>query len=119
MDIETVYNEIVESITNEVENDIPDFTIENDGIGFYDFGDVRKFDKGEDYYHIENDEREIFVFIPNASLQLLNDVVSYTNQEKFYVLSSNNEEIVNIQYYISEMKLARKNWIVVTVKFQI
>jgi len=122
MDLDTLYNQVTEAVAEIIDNNGPDVTIENDGIGFYDYGDQRCFDKGEDFFVLDdNDEREIFIPITDVSMELLNEVVKHTNEEKFYTMGHHNlvdyeYSFIRVEYSISKMEIV-DGGLNVTVKF--
>lgn len=70
MDRYTVYNEIIEQLEKAMEDETIDYTVDNDGIGPYEYWGAKGYDAGTDYLLIENDN-VITVKLENVPTRLL------------------------------------------------
>jgi len=116
--LDSNYDMIVDMISDAIQLDKPKILIENNGIGFYEYGSATGFDAGQDIPYIDDDIIELPVKLP-FSKWLIPRMVDYFNNGGLY--SSCYDDLLNdnhIQVNYSVIKaIAMKDGIKFVIKF--
>jgi len=98
-DTDKAFDYVIDTFTDSI--DFPNVEMGNDGIGPYEFWGQVCNDKGEDYYYIDDSDREMSIDFPMIEQSILIDIVNYYNNEECFrsTISQIHDDAMMIVHY--------------------
>lgn len=102
-DIDKAFDYVTETLNDSI--DFPHIETGNDGIGQYEFWGQKCNDSGNDYYYVDEFDRDITIEFNMISVDLLKMIVDYYTLEECYKSSISdtvgNSDIDLIKYIVT------------------
>jgi hypothetical protein len=105
-DTNKAFDYVIDTFTDSI--DFPNVEMGNDGIGRYEFWGQVCNDKGEDYYYVDESDREMSIDFPMIDPAILIDIVKYYNDEeclKSTVSQIHNDVMMIVHYTVQNITI--------------
>ena len=103
---QTASDKMADMINEILRNDPPVIGIENNGIGFYEYGSATGFDKGADIPYIDEDFRIVKLSLDGFSIDDQEDIIMELIAFKSSVDIFTDENKIELSYRIDEISIA-------------